>query len=90
MRNKRVSVGLAMLLVIIAVTLFVTGSHAIESDNANLPTAYFQPTVLYFTVGTTSTRTTTLVNSSGEPLQILSFAMQGTHPNFTMTHCREF
>ena len=92
MRGKRVSTGLTGLLAIVAATLLVTSSHAASghsagaSDSANLPTAYFHPSVLYFKAGTTSTRTTTLTNTSAQTLLIQSFALQGLHQNdFSMT-----
>lgn len=87
MRIKRVSIGLTTLLVIVAISSFVTGSHATsenrhsDSDSANLPTAYFHPSVLYFKAGRTSSESTTLTNSSVEALLIQGWALTGSHQN---------
>jgi hypothetical protein len=82
MRRKGISAAMAAPLVILAVTLLVTRSPASglsdrDSDSSSLPTAYFHPGVLYFKVGTSSTRTTTLTNTSAETLNITSFDLRG-------------
>jgi hypothetical protein len=84
------SIGLSVLLAFFAVSILATGSSAANRNpatvSANLPTAYFHPGVLYFTIGITSTQTTTLTNTSAQSLLIKSFALQGGKANnFTLS-----
>jgi hypothetical protein len=91
MRSKGFSAGMIVLLTVFAVIVLVTGAPAAagererNSDSPSLPTAYFHPKVLYFRVGTMSTKTTTLTNPSAETLSIKSFALSGTN-NVVMTN----
>ena len=89
MRGKGFSIGLSVLLAFFAVSNLETGSRAANRNPAtvspNLSTAYFHPGVLYFTIGITSTQTTTLTNTSAQSLLIQSFVLQGGKANnFTL------
>jgi hypothetical protein len=91
MPGKRFYFGLTALLAFCAATMLMTGVHTASANSAlassgNLPTAYFHPAVLYFTIGITSSRTTTLTNSSAQSLLIQSFTLQGGKAsNFTLS-----
>lgn len=90
MRSRRCSFGLNAVLAILAAAVLGTGTlaHAQATNRdarTNLPTAYFHPNVLYFKVGTMSSQTTTLTNTSAETLKIRSFSLEGQLPEFVMT-----
>jgi len=88
MRNKKLFSGLFTLAAIVAAA---TAMHAASGGpsalaSGNLPTAYFHPGVLYFKVGTTSSETTTLTNTSAAKLLIESLTLQGSRASdFRMT-----
>jgi hypothetical protein len=73
--------------VVLAMGTLAQAQEATNRDtNANLPTAYFHPNVLYFKVGTMSSQTTTLTNTSAETLDIKGFSLTGEHQSdFTFT-----
>jgi hypothetical protein len=91
MRSQRYFTRLTAVLAINAAAVLMIGtfSQTQEATNrdasANLPTAYFHPSVLYFKVGTMSSQTTTLTNTSAETLKIKSFFLQGQLPDFALT-----
>jgi hypothetical protein len=67
---------------ILAMATLAQGQEATNRDaKASLPTAYFHPNVLYFKVGTMSSQTTMLTNTSAGTLKITSFSLQGLQQN---------
>jgi len=95
MRSQWISIGLTPVLALVTIAVLGMGSLAQTQEaasrdavSANLPTAYFHPSVLYFTVGKMSSQTTTLTNTSAETLDIKSFSLTGERQNdfvFTTT-----
>jgi hypothetical protein len=84
MRSGQRFITLTALLAISAVALLVgtpaaLGNSGRDFETANLPTAYFHPSVLYFRTGRMSSGTTTLTNTSAETLSINSFGITGRH-----------
>jgi hypothetical protein len=92
MRTQRYSIRLTAAFAMIAAAAIGTGTLARTQEAAHhyagvtgLPTAYFHPNVLYFKVGTMSSQTTTLTNTSAETLKIRSFSLEGQLPDFFLT-----
>ncbi len=93
MRSKGFSAGMIVLLAVFAVIVLVKGTPAASGERdrdsgiPSLPTAYFHPSVLYFRAETSSTKTTTLTNTSAETLSIKSFAISGTRVCAQTNNC---